>query len=68
MMKKIFIVALISSIILADVAAQPNLPWHGKKAAVVITYDCPIHDRLLRFFSIHSTLIAWMQKNRLYKK
>lgn len=45
-MKKIIITAFISSLILADVAAQSDLPWRGKKCAVVLTYDDAINQHL----------------------
>ena len=38
-MKKVFIVLLTGNIFIVTVSAQSNGPWHGKKAAVVLTYD-----------------------------
>lgn len=38
-MKKIFITALTSSILISTTSAQFKMPWQGKKCAVVITYD-----------------------------
>ena len=45
-MKKIFIVSLINFIIVATALAQSNQPWHGKKCAVVLTYDDAINEHL----------------------
>lgn len=44
-MKKIFILSL-TSFILATASGQSVKPWHGKKCAVVITYDDAINEHL----------------------
>ena len=38
-MKKYFIALLLSQFILSALSAQINATWHGKKCAVVLTYD-----------------------------
>lgn len=45
-MKKIFIASLINLIFVANALAQSNQPWHGKKCAVVLTYDDAINEHL----------------------
>src|SRR6266496_239817 len=45
-MKKIFLVFLISQIFIIAVSAQFNLPWQGKKCAVVLTYDDAYNQHL----------------------
>ncbi len=45
-MKKIFILLLVSHVFITRTSAQLNQPWHGKKSAVVITYDDAINQHL----------------------
>jgi len=45
-MKKIFSVSFIIFLGLVNASAQSGQPWHGKKAAVVITYDDAINEHL----------------------
>jgi len=44
-MKKIFLSVLLASVLLS-VHAQFNIPWQGKKCAVVLTYDDAIDQQL----------------------
>jgi peptidoglycan-N-acetylglucosamine deacetylase len=45
-MKKLYGVLLLSILFIADVSAQSNTAWNGKKCAVVITYDDAINQHL----------------------
>jgi sialate O-acetylesterase len=45
-MKKFLIGLFISFLVIADASAQSNQPWHGKKCAVVLTYDDAINQHL----------------------
>ena len=45
-MKKILLVGLLGFGIIADTYAQSNIPWRGKKCAVVLTYDDAINQHL----------------------
>src|SRR6476619_3336374 len=43
---KRYISVLVSLLFVSGVSAQSNQPWHGKKCAVVITYDDAINQHL----------------------
>jgi sialate O-acetylesterase len=45
-MKKNFLTALLSLVIVANASGQVSRPWNNKKAAVVITYDDAINEHL----------------------
>lgn len=45
-MKKLAAVLIISILFIADVSAQSNRVWNGKKCAVVLTYDDAINQHL----------------------
>lgn len=45
-MKRVFFCLVISCLVVADVPAQSNKTWQGKKCAVVITYDDAIDQHL----------------------
>ena len=45
-MKKPFIVLLLTFVFIGNLFAQSNKPWHGKKCAVVLTYDDAINQHL----------------------
>ena len=45
-MKKFFACLLLIFILIVDASAQFNIPWKGKKCAVVLTYDDAINQHL----------------------
>ena len=45
-MKKITLVVILVFGILQNASAQFNIPWQGKKCAVVLTYDDAINQHL----------------------
>ena len=45
-MKRIIVIFLINYLLIGNITAQSNQPWHGKKCAVVLTYDDAIDQHL----------------------